>query len=742
MAKNAVYFTFEITGYKNEFRVLSFSGTETLSQLFRYDIFVTSEYGHIPPSDLLGKAAMLILSTGEDTRLVSGIVSRFWWVGESGDLTAYYIEVVPMPWVLGQRQESRIFQNLSVPDIVREVMTDAGIPADHCDFNRLRKSYAPRDYCVQYQETDLNFIMRLMEEEGIFFFFQHHYQDKPKRGRHVMVLGDDSSCHATIAGKTKVIYNQPSLLGPTEEYIYDFQSGRQIRPGSVFLGDYEYQRPDLELKASASAKDYPQLGIYTYPGGFDTEQSGNNRATTRLEELQAPLVVGWGKSNCCRFVPGFYFTLDEHPQKSFNQNYTLLNVIQTGAQRDVGEESKMGDLQKIAETIIGWAGLGGVLPFSLPQAFDYLKKGLEAIFGKEKEYYYGNQFSVIPLTTPFRPNRLTPKPFMRGPQTARVVASAGEQLQFDDLGRIKVKFHWDRGKVGDDFKRTCFIRMAYSYAGSRHGIQFPPLAGDEVVVDFIDGDPDKPIVTGVVYNGTNQPPLKPEEKLENVILTPYQHRLHLSDREAAVTLNTGGGEKIEMIDGQTDTPYGKQIKLTTADRHNILMCKGAKVSGIKIETEIGQKMVMWDDPHPAGILIEDQKQMLSLQFNSDDSTILMRNKAGQTITIDCASGQVTIQGGGVEVVGGEVRINGSGSVKVSSAGKVEISAPTIEATGAGEINLSAPTITLTGANINLNAPMVSAMGTVKAGSLVNAPVLMATWGVVSPSYTPGVGNLT
>ena len=196
-----------------------------------------------------------------------------------------------------------------------------------------------------------------------------------------------------------------------------------------------------------------------------------------------------------------------------------------------------------------------------------------------------------------------------------------------------------------------------------------------------------------------------------------------------------------LMDGEDSSDYGRQIKLSTADEHSVLLAKGAKVSGIKMETQMGQKLVMWDQPSPEGILLEDKTELLTLQFNSQDSTILLKNKSSQQIVIDCNSGRVSIQGGGVEVVGGQVDINGSSQVKISSGGKVEIQAPSIEATGAGSIKLSAPDITLEGAQINLNAPTVNAMGMLKAGIMLQSPLVMASTSVVSPAYAPGVGNI-
>ena len=741
MTASAVRFDVDISGYETQFKVLSFSSTEGISQLFRIDLFITTESSNIDLEKIPGKPIVFSISTGDDTRYMSGIVSRFWWMSESGDLSAYYCEMIPIHWRLDRRSDCRIFQNRTVPQIIQRVLEDAHIPSDACNLKMLRKKYTPREYCVQYQETDFSFISRLMEEEGIFYFFQHHYDASKKRGRHVMMLGDDPSCHPSIAGKEKVIYTEPGGQVPAEEYIYEFQFGRQTSPGAVTLRDYNYQRPDLALQGTAAGKESDHLCLYRYPGGFNSQSAGSEKARLWLEEVQTTSRLGSGRSVCCRLLPGSYFRLADHPQKSFNREYRALSINQNGAQREVSSESQNSDLEELLQVGMNFMPALPFVPFSVGEIYSTLKSGLDWLFGKQKEYYYGNQFLCIPLATPFRPQYKTPKPSIQGPQTAKVVATGQEKIHMDSLGRIKVKFHWDRTDQDDDAKRTCYIRAAYNYAGGNHGIQFPALPGDEVVVDFINGDPDKPLITGAVYNSLNNPPLKPEEMIENTILTPYQHRLLFSDRNQSVTLNTGRNEMIEMIDEEPSTEFGNQIRITTADHHSMHMSKGTRLSGINVATESGQKIVLQDQPGPSGILLEDKNGVLALQFNSDEKIIQLKNTTGSEIQINCSKGTVSVIGGDVEVIGGNVTVNGSDTVDIKSGGQVKIQAPSIEATADGTIKLAAPDITLEGAQINLQAPLVEAAQILNVGSLLSTEILVAKTNVLSPSYSPGVGNL-
>lgn len=740
-----IHFYFEVAGYEDEFHVVKFNGVEGISQLFRYEIYVGSEHDDLPLDKLIGKPATLIIGTESDTRFVNGMVSRFWWIGESKPFHAYFVEVVPAVWLLTQRTDCRIFQNKTVPSIIEEVLKDAGIPSDFYNINKLREKYKKLEYCVQYDETDFDFISRLMEREGIFYFFEHHFESDKHRGKHVLVLGDDSSCHPAIGEKkeAEIVFQESSGQVPDEQCVYEYRKGYQARCGSVMLRDFNYLHPDVQLNGRDSAKS-DNLTHYAYPGGFSEDQQGDKLAQIRLQEMRAQYDLGSGRSNCSRLIPGFYFHLKDHPKKSCNQDYLLTTLVQAGLQRKVDLDDEMEGFDKLVNLVLSHVPIPPIGPVSVLQIYSTLRKVFDALFGDQDEFVYSNQFTCIPLSTPFRAARVTPRPVMHGPQTAIVVAPQNEKMHMDKWGRVRVKFHWDRANCADD-KRTCDLRVAYNYAGGNHGFQFPPLAGDEVVVSFLEGDPDKPLITGAVYNGNNLPPLKPENRIENIILTPYQHRLLFSDKDHSITLNTGGKdsryESIEMIDGDTSTEYGRQIKIITADKHQVQLCKGSKVSGIHVETEQGQKLAMWDDPHPAGILIEDKDAAISFQLNSDQKVITIKNKSGPEIKIECSQGKVTVQGTGVDVAGGQVSINGSGTVDIKSNGKVKIEAPEIEANAAASFKVAAPNISLEGAAIDLKAGKINLQAAlVQAVGLLMTQVLQSQ-SVISTSYTPGAGNI-
>jgi uncharacterized protein involved in type VI secretion and phage assembly len=770
--ENAVFF-FQIEGLATEFRVESFTGTEGISQLFRFEIYLTSESDEIDSKDAIGKPATLTIRRGEERRYVNGIVSQFWWIGDSGRATTYYAALVPVVWPLTQRYDSRIFQNVSVLEIVQEILKDARIASDYYNVKMCRKNYQERkrEYCVQYRESDFNFISRLLEEEGISYYFEHHYDGQ--RRWHTMVLGDDPSCHGPIAGRSTVIFHEHTGQVPAEEHVFEYRYGHQILPGAVTLRDFNYERPKLDLQGSAQAKHDANLEVYEYPGEFDSPPAGTGLARVRLEEMQTRYRMGVGRSDCCRFFPGFHFSLARHDRQKFNQKYLLVSVTHSGQRLEAAEGVQIGDLEKIGTQILstvqgqGTKGLDGGdlekigtqvlsrIPGLIPspynpvlylQLFNSIKDLFDKLLGKDKGFVYRNEFTCIPASTPFRPFRSTPKPVMQGPQTATVMAPENEKLLMDELGRAKVKFHWDREKrkKQEDHKRTCYIRVACNYAGADHGFQFNPLAGDEVVVDFLEGDPDKPLIVGAVYNGQNRPPLKPENRIENVIYTPYQHRLEFNDRTNSITLQTGGGEYIQMIDvdGQPAENSGNKIKLETADKHGVLLAKDSHGSGISLYTQSGHNMLFLEQPDDA-IQVEDRTKNLHVTLHTGEERIVIRNKWGKEILIECPAGTVTVNGGGVDVVGGKVNVKGTGGVKIESAATVEIDGTgAVKINSAGSVDITAPKITLNGAMIDLTGSI-----TLKGMVTLQSPLVMCTGpfitsgGIVSPSYSPGAGNL-
>ena len=449
-------FTFESKGYADELRVLRVTGTEGLSELFSFHVELAARDAEIDLDSVVGVPAQLDINYEDGTRSVFGIVSRFE-QGVSGEtFTPYHAELVPTVWVLTQRSKSRIFQEMTVKEIIEKVLTDAKVDSDYFRFALQRTNYVKRDYCVQYRETDWDFASRLMEEEGIFYFFE--YQD----GKDVLVMADSSDVHVSIEGTADVVFRDPSGTVESEEFIYDFRFSQQIRSGTTVLRDYNFERPTLDLTKNQAAERDPALEVYEYPGLYMDEGTGAELTRIRLQSAQTKREVGEGESVCRRLVPGNKFNLADYPRTSFNQEYLLTTVHHQGTQ-PLWQDDATG------------------------------------------RFHYDNRFQCIPSGTPFRPARKTPKPVVEGSQTAVVTGPSGEEIYVDQYGRVKVQFPWDREGQNNE-KSSCWIRVSQLWAGTGWGAMFIPRIGHEVIVDFLEGDPDRPIITGRVYNGDNTTP--------------------------------------------------------------------------------------------------------------------------------------------------------------------------------------------------------------------------------------------
>ncbi|WP_224361975.1 type VI secretion system Vgr family protein [Hyalangium versicolor] len=456
-----------------ELAVIGFEAQETISQLYSVEVNLAAPPGtSIDEKTLIGQKALLTVQLGNGTaRFFHGIVSRVarWDVGRSPERQRYRVTVVPRLWALRHTRRSRIFQEMTVPDIVHKVLGDGQV--EHT--LSLQGSYAPRTYCVQYRESDLDFVSRLLEEEGIFYLFEH------TEDSHKMVLNDASITCAAMEGEAKLVYREPSRMVASSESVHEFSARMEIQPGAVTLRDFNFVRPALDLTAASTADDGEHvLEIYDYPARYEEPGVGKALAKVRLEELRSRVEMATGASNCRRVLVGHTFELADHPVSEFNRSYLLLSARYVGHQPEV---------------------------LTLEQAMS------------EKKESYRNEFVCIPAQVPFRPPRSTLRPKIAGAQTATVVGPQGEEIHTDSHGRIKVQFHWDREGKNND-RSSCWIRVSQAWAGPSWGALYLPRIGHEVVVEFLEGDPDCPIVTGSVYNGQNPPPIHlPDEKTQSTL---------------------------------------------------------------------------------------------------------------------------------------------------------------------------------------------------------------------------------
>jgi type VI secretion system secreted protein VgrG len=465
-----------IAGLTHEVRVLRFEGFEGISQLFEYEVTIASETP-IGLADAVRKDATLTMGTVDQgpEHVVHGVVARV----EQGETlprwTEYRVTVVPWAWLLQQRANTRIFQDKTAPQIVQDVLTGAGY-ASGSDFAlSLQGTYVQREYCVQYRESDWNFVCRLLEEEGISFWFDS------SSGGAKLTMFDKVSSLGPIEGDATLKFKPVSGAISKEPgaVVSRLHVSEEVRSGKVTLRDWNFEKPSLDLTEDAAGSKDTDLEVYDYPGGYEVPADGATVSDVRQKEHDGWRTVGRGESECTRFYPGKTFTLAEHPNDSLNTSYLLTRVEHWGA-----------------------------------EPFDSIGGADEK---SDAHAEYANRFEVVPATAALRPARVTRKPHIHGVQTAIVVGPAGEEIYVDKYGRVKVQFHWDRLGKKDD-KSSCWIRVSQPWASAAYGIIFIPRINDEVVVTFLEGDPDRPLIVGSVYHGTNVPPYPlPDEKTKSTI---------------------------------------------------------------------------------------------------------------------------------------------------------------------------------------------------------------------------------
>jgi type VI secretion system secreted protein VgrG len=513
--------TFRVKGLEHDLRLVRFDGHEGLSELFSFDVTVACADRDIDFDSVVNQPAILEIRVGDDTRRIHGIVSDFEQGEEGKKLTAYRATLVPDVWRLRHRRASRIFQGDTPREIIEKILKKAGIPLNTTRF-ALRGKHPPREYCVQYRESDWAFLSRIMEEEGIAYFFEHT-DDK-----HILVFADNPQAHIAITGKPEIVFHPPTGALVKGEHISRFRWAERVRPGKVILRDYNFKKPTLSMESATDPSD--ALEVYDYPGDYEEPGVGSTTAQVRLEELQTPQKTGEGDSVCARLASGFTFTLAEHPRDNFNRSYLLTRVEHRG--------------------------------------FD---PHLEA--GVEGEASYENRFEITLAKVPFRPAQITPRPSVRGVQTAIVVGPKGEEIYTDEHGRVKVKFHWDREGKGDETS-SCWMRVSQAWAGAAFGAMYLPRVGHEVVVDFIEGDPDRPLVVGSVYHGTNVPPYPlPAERTKSTLKSNSSPRgggsneLRFEDKKGSeeVFLHAQKDFNIAVEHDEARTVGNKRSKTVTAD---------------------------------------------------------------------------------------------------------------------------------------------------------------------------------
>ncbi|UQZ87817.1 type VI secretion system tip protein VgrG [Deltaproteobacteria bacterium Smac51] len=459
------WFTFVIEGGP-QFRVYELEGSERLNEPYEFTLELVSIDANVDLIDLLGRQALLtMIDHGGQKRLIHGTIRQATQLYTGNIFTHYKVVMVPRLWYLGLNQNHRIFQNMNIVAIMEHIFKEQGFPSELVAF-KLKEKYAPREYCVQYAESDLYFISRLCEEEGLYFYFEHQ-QDK-----HILCFSDASG-GPWIPGQPDGLVRFYAGSGQLadEAVINRVRWGRQVRSDRATYREWNFQTPSIDLEATADepaqqkapAPGGLKLETYQFPHLYDNPGEGDRYADLRLKRQLTFSRWLEGRSDMTRLLPGFAFNLFGHAVQDANSSWWLTKVEHKGSQ---------------------------------PQVLEH-----EA---PDRGFHYHNEFTAIDFSTRFVPAEKHPKKRIDGLQSALITGPAGEEIYVDEYGRVKVKFHWDR--LGpDNEKSTCWLRVAGFLAGENFGSIHCPRIGQEVLVEFMEGDPDRPVVTGRVHNADNMP---------------------------------------------------------------------------------------------------------------------------------------------------------------------------------------------------------------------------------------------
>ncbi len=640
------------------------AATEGLSQLFSFEVELFHEETSpgfeptiVEAESILGQGVTISINQRDDTkRTFSGIVNQFSQGNRNTRFSFYYATIVPHVWILTQKRQSRIFQHKSVPDILREVFSGFEV------LYELQGDFKPRNYCVQYNETDFDFASRLMEEEGIFYFFEH------KDGQHKMIVANTPQSHPDCPGKSTIPYF--IKVERTEEdfvsSIHTWQTDHRMQSGKVTFWDYHFQTPTNKLDASQPSyfniADTRKLEIYEYPGGYarkydDIDSGGGTRSDIRnifndkqknaeiaMQSLDAQYRLTNASSDCSSITAGYKFTFSNHVKAG---DYVITSVTHDAEQNP----SYVSD--------------------------------------DEIEQPYTNNFSSIVHgkgNPPFRPVRQTPKPVIQGSQTAYVVGPAGEEIFTDKFGRVKVQFHWDRhGQVNAD--SSCWVRVAQTWAGNKWGAMFIPRIGMEVIVHFLEGDPDQPIITGCVYNSEAMPPYTlPDEKTKSTIKSNSSkggggfNEVRIEDKKGSEQIFIHGEKNLDV------RIKNDVMELVQKDRH--LIVNNDQLEKVKKDKHL----------EVGGDKNEKVDGSVSLKVGSDiqekvgqnyalDSGMAVHIKAGMTVVVEAGTALtlkvggnfININPGGVFIKGTMVMINSGGAAGSGAGSNPDLPKPPKEA---------------------------------------------------------------
>ncbi|MEE5129840.1 type VI secretion system tip protein TssI/VgrG [Pseudomonas alliivorans] len=624
---NETHFSLTVKDFSGDLQVLSFTGTEGISQPFRFDLELVSENPDIDLEALLHKQAFLAFDPQGN-----GIHGQIYRAaqGDAGKrLTRYTLSLVPQLQYLHHRTNQRIYQQMSAQQIIALILEEHGIKGNGYKF-QLGQPCPERDYCVQYDETDLHFVQRLCEEEGVHYHFQHSQEG------HVLVFGDDQTVFPKLGEPTA--YVQGSGLVADVPVIKGFKLRLETRTGRVTRRDYDFEKPKLQLEAAykpANESNEPDLEDYDYPGRFIDRARGKFLSQRALERHRADYqqADGWGDQTALK--SGHFLQLSEHPRAEWNDLWLLTEIFHEGKQPQVLEESVTSDTTNNK---------------------DDFHQG------------YRNRFLATPWAVFYRPALEHPKPRVLGSQTAVVTGPKGEEIHCDPYGRVKVQFFWDREGLADD-KTSCWLRVSSSWAGDRYGGISIPRVGMEVLVSFLEGDPDQPLVTGCLYHKENQVPYPlPTNKTRTVFKTLSSpggggyNELRIEDKKGAEQIfihaqrdwdeNIEHDQKIRVGNERHDTVEKNTYTELKAEEHR------TTYADRKTEVRMDDHLTVAQNQHVKLGTAQLTSAGTEIHLKAGEKIVI---EAGVELTVKAGGSFIKLDAGGITMVGPIVKVNAGGS---------------------------------------------------------------------------------
>ena len=589
---------------KDKLCLTRFEGTEAIGELFEYRIEAVSTDANINFRPALGKTCSVHLETTDGAgRDFSGILTEAKWAGTRFNLQLYQLVLRPWPWLLSLRSDCRIFSNMNVKDIVKQALGDNSYGPI---VDLMVMDYPTLEYTVQYRETSLNFALRMMEKYGIYYYFRFEDGGGDSPGLHFLVLAD-SATHEHLPSPNSVMYLPPSFTGPGDiQFVNDWSRQQTVIPGIFKLNDYDYNKPSANLSTHEAYRTAPERSrLYDYPGGYDDKGVGD-RLTKVRQEAERPFeerctAGGYAPS----LTPGYFIkrtSTDGDPQ---DDDYLILSC-----------HHLYGD-QSYASTGPGHGGSEG---------------------------FYTGDYKLSRYDIPYRMPLLTPKPTIAGAQPAKVVSKENQEIDVDALGRVLIEFYWDdgTGSSGPDKTHSRRVRVGQLWAGSSRGSLFIPRVGDEVMVEYENGDPDRPIIVGSVYNGNNTVPMNlPAQKNNSGILTkstPNSHGYNF------LLFNDTAGSEVVKLRCQRDLMF----KALRNERRDI--------GGDQTENIGGDETITVGGPTGGGNFTLNAFQTITLNVGPSGAPPLTQIKMDQTsITLSVGPGgtiaQIRMDPSGVTISG-------------------------------------------------------------------------------------------